>query len=386
MNLLNIDINQISLQDLERLVTDEIAESKTVEYKENLNLSTGDCRKEFLADLSAFSNTQGGDILFGVRESAGIAAEILGIEINDTDQRKQQVENLIRDGISPRIPYEINFINIEDNNYVIFIRLKPSLNNPHRVIFSSHDKFYKRNSSGKYPMDLDELRDSFLSSSSTVEKIRNYRTNRIYEVASGNTPVPLIDTEHLFMIHIIPDPNINSSHNLDSDTMKRFKEGDLMGRLRPINAGGWSPRINMDGVVAYSGAETDRRRTYIQLSRNGNIEAVESTVLARDDENPTVPATYLQNTSNEFVSNYIGLLQELGFTGPFYVMFTLLGIKNYTVAIPNRYVFTDVEPITQDRILLPEIILENENDNISEKISNVFSIVWNASGISQILE
>lgn len=386
MKLLNIDISQISPQDLERLVTDQVVESKTVEYKESLNLSTGDERKEFLADLSAFSNTQGGDIIFGVKESAGVATEVVGIEINDTDQKKQQIENLVRDGVSPRIPYEISFINIRDNNYVIFIRLKPSLNNPHRVIFSSHDKFYRRNGSGKYPMDLDELRNSFLSSSSTIEKIRNYRTNRIYEVTSGNTPVPLMNTEHLFMLHIVPDPNINSSHTLDSDTLRRFKECDLVGRLCPINAGGWSSRINMEGVVAYSGAEAEQSRTYTQLSRNGNIEAIESTVLERGGENPTIPATYLQNTSNEFVRNYIELLQELGFSGPFYVLFTLLGTKNYTVAIPNRYVFTDAEPITEDRILLPEIILEDTNDEVNEKISSVFSIVWNASGIYQILE
>ena len=54
MNLLNIDINQISSQDLDRLVTDGIAESKAIEYKEIINISTGDERKEFLADLSAF--------------------------------------------------------------------------------------------------------------------------------------------------------------------------------------------------------------------------------------------------------------------------------------------------------------------------------------------
>jgi|SRR3989344_1837406 len=386
MNLLNIDINQISFQDLDRLVTDGIAESKAIEYKETINISTGDERKEFLADLSAFSNTQGGDILFGVKESLGVATEIIGVEVENIDQKKQQIENLIRDGVSPRIPYEVNFIKIQDNNYVILIRLKPSLNSPHRVIFSSHDKFYKRNGSGKYPMDLNELRDSFLSSSSTVEKIRNYRTNRIYEVTSGNTPVPLIGTEHLFMIHIIPDPNINNDHNINSEILKRFKEGDLVGKLRPINANSWSPRINMDGVVGYSGNGTKLNRSYIQLSRNGNIEAVESTVLVRDDENPQIPATYLATTSKEFVRNYISLLQELGFAGPFYIMLTLIGIKNYTVAIPNRYLFIDAEPINEYQILLPEIVIENIDDTIDEKILEVFNIVWNASGISQVLE
>ena len=58
-------LQDISLDDLQRLVTNAVSESRSIEYKQALPGTTNDDKKEFLADVSAFANAVGGDLLYG---------------------------------------------------------------------------------------------------------------------------------------------------------------------------------------------------------------------------------------------------------------------------------------------------------------------------------
>ncbi len=307
------------------------------------------------------------------------------MDVEDIDQEALRIDSLIRDGVQPRFPYELKFIHLKDQHYVLVIRVHPSGSIPHRVIFGGHDKFYRRNAAGKSPMDLHELREAFTTAITSTQRILNYRTERIYDIASGNTPVPIFNRNNVFAIHIVPEPDFNRANRLDSESLQRFKEGDLPGRLRPLRSSGWNTRLNLHGVVGYAGRPGDEVRSYVQIERNGRIEAVECSILASESENDRLSALPLENVSVEHITQYIHLLTELGFAGPFHVMMSLLGVKGQRVAIPSRYVWAETEPITEDRILLPPIVIESADDNIREKVAEVFVMVWHASGVSQIL-
>src|SRR3712207_6973957 len=67
-------------------------ESKQREYKEKYS------KEECLKSVSAFSNEEGGSIIFGISDEG----KVLGIE--DTDFLRLQIENAIQDTILPR-PY-----------------------------------------------------------------------------------------------------------------------------------------------------------------------------------------------------------------------------------------------------------------------------------------
>ena len=65
-------IDQIGTADLQALVADAVAESKTIEYKQEMPGGTREEKIKFLAAVSSFANTAGGDLLIGVPAQDGI--------------------------------------------------------------------------------------------------------------------------------------------------------------------------------------------------------------------------------------------------------------------------------------------------------------------------
>src|SRR5438309_10088622 len=96
-------LDQISEDDINALVTNGVPEAITLEYKRDLPGTADADKREFLADVSAFANTQGGDLLYGIDEAAGIPTTITGIVSPDLDVEVLRLESLLRDGLEPRI-------------------------------------------------------------------------------------------------------------------------------------------------------------------------------------------------------------------------------------------------------------------------------------------
>ena len=59
--VLNKPLEAIEENDLQALVDNQVAERKTIEYKESLPGNADGDKKEFLADVSSFANASGGD-------------------------------------------------------------------------------------------------------------------------------------------------------------------------------------------------------------------------------------------------------------------------------------------------------------------------------------
>ncbi|MCK5240903.1 ATP-binding protein [bacterium] len=48
------------------MISNQIQESRTIEYKESLPGNSDQDKREFLADISSFANAAGGDLLYGI--------------------------------------------------------------------------------------------------------------------------------------------------------------------------------------------------------------------------------------------------------------------------------------------------------------------------------
>src|ERR1035437_3203414 len=96
-------LDAITETDLLSLISNGVMEGKTIEYKQELPGGQDADRKEFLADVSSFANTAGGDLLFGVKAVQGLPAELIGVAAGDLDKELQRLDNLIADGLDPRI-------------------------------------------------------------------------------------------------------------------------------------------------------------------------------------------------------------------------------------------------------------------------------------------
>ena len=102
--MLQKPLSEITIDDLSELVANAVSESRNLEFKRELCGTTDSDKKEFLADVSAFANATGGDLIFGIDEVDGVASAIVGVQNNDLDSQILRLESLIRDGIEPRIP------------------------------------------------------------------------------------------------------------------------------------------------------------------------------------------------------------------------------------------------------------------------------------------
>src|SRR6266404_6076792 len=202
--------HDIRIADLESLVG-RVPEGKTIEYKRQMPAGTREERIKFLATISSLANTAGGDLLIGVEAKDGIPTGIPGVAVASLDDEKLRLENILIDGSEPRIPrVEIAPIACTSGRHALVIRVHRSWLAPHRV--KLNDKFYGRNSAGKYPLDVTELRSAFVLSESTGEKIRNFRNERLLKIAAKETSV-LLHNRPTIVIHVVPFDICGSSIN-----------------------------------------------------------------------------------------------------------------------------------------------------------------------------
>jgi len=374
-------LNNVTESDLLELVSNEIPESKTIDYKKEIIGDTREDKKEFLADVSSFANAVGGFMVFGMDEEKGIAKELLGLSNIDADAEILRLENIIRDGIEPRIfGLALKSIKLSNGNYSIVIHIPNSWAKPHVVNFSKHWKFYSRNSAGKNPLDLYEVKTLFLASETAKEKISNFRNARISDIISGNTPIPLdYDKESFLVLHIIP---------LESfEIRKKYNFRELLnkpGFLKPIHSNGYNHRQNFDGILTYTPRGLQSKAyTYLQINNNGIIEAVDTSILniKQNDRNYGIPSAALRREINGLVKRSLELYNIFQIQPPFFVLLSFLGVKDYIIFVdPSRFMGSDQHPIDRDNLVIPEVIIEDYEVNVNEQLKYCFDLLWNAAG------
>ncbi len=380
--MINKPLDKIIQDDLEDLIKNSVSEGKQIEYKAGLPGGSPSEKKEFLADVSSFANTIGGDLIFGIEEKGGAPVKVTGVEIENVDQQKLQLENIIRDGIEPRIVYSIQPILLASKKYVLIIRINQSWIGPHRVIFQGNDKFNARNSSGKYQLDTIELRTAFNLSETLIDKIKNFHTQRIIDISSGKTPVPLYEGGKI-VLHIIPMSSFNPGIKYSFESYKANP-----AKLEPMRSGGgWNTRYNLDGFLSYSGSQDDKSYTYTQLFRNGAIEAVEGMALMKDKGTAYIPAAY-EPMILHYIPKLFAIMNELEVATPVYVFVTLIGVKGFKIVPTGSNFFfdeADYYPIDKDTIFLPEILINDWQVDLEKTLKPAFDLVWNACGYEKSL-
>ena len=168
-------INDVDVETLRVLVADRVGEGKTLEYKREMPAGGDRERVRFLKAVSAFANTAGGDLLLGVEAVDGVPTALPGLDLDSPDGETLRLENMIREGLEPRIPrVDIRPVKVAAHRHVLVVRITRSWIAPHRV--RKNREFYARNSAGTYPLDVGELRTAFTMSESLAARIRDFRT------------------------------------------------------------------------------------------------------------------------------------------------------------------------------------------------------------------
>jgi predicted HTH transcriptional regulator len=362
------DLEKIDIKDIERLIENSVSESRTIEYKSQMHENNDSAKKEFLADVSSFANSAGGDLIYGIAESKGIPTSIIGIATDNIDKLIIKLDEQIMYGIEPRIQVAIHHIKTDDSKFIIIIRIKKSWLSPHRVCFKGGNKFYSRKSANKYEMDVNELRTAFNLSNTIIEKIRNFQLDRISKIFNNDTPIKF-EGEAKVILHLIPISSFELGNSMD------FKEiNTVLEKLLPIYSSGRDERINLDGLLKYS------KNTYIQIYRNGIIEAVTSSMLHQDSK--LIAHKAFEEEIIKSLESYLDVMKNIDIMPPIAVFLTLTGIKGYRVTDGSRFCNEreEVYPIDRDILQLPEALVESYDIKPESVLKPMFDLIWNACG------
>ena len=132
----------VSLAELKKIMVE--GESHIVEFKSSFG-------KEVIETIVAFTNANGGKVLIGVDDNAGI----IGVEI--TKESIQNYINTIKQNTQPNILVDIDEIEIEDKT-ILVIDIKEY---PLKPVAYKH-RYYKRIKNSNHLMSLDEISNEHL--------------------------------------------------------------------------------------------------------------------------------------------------------------------------------------------------------------------------------
>lgn len=386
MYILGIRADKLQEADIKRLVENQIQENSNLDYKKELSISKDKDKKEFLFDVSAMYNTDGGCLVFGIEEekdinnqNTGKPKKITGIEIENSDKLIQQIEDIVKNCTEPSISQLIiNELEV-DGQTVLILGIPKGLGLPSMVTYNQTNKFYKRRNSGKFAVDVYELNNMFMQNQVLKEKASDFRKNRIKTVLNQES-LPNLVIDNSFFVHIIPFSFLDN-HIVDFSKAEK----DNILDMRPIGTTGWDKMYNIDGYATFT-TSSDRQQitSYNQIFRNGIYEAYTSELFFEDrNGNIAFNGMAMIKETLRTITEGLKVLNHMQFEPPFLVSFSFHNVL-------GKLLYNDASfhsrPFKQNEIIFPLILIPTYESDIYSLIKPNFDILWQSFGFAKSIE
>lgn len=382
MTTFNRPLAAVDAACLDALVSDGVLEGRQLDYKQALPADAA--KRDILTDVAAFANTLGGDIVYGIRERrdvdnqpTGEPDSIVGLPGLNYDATRRQLEAMLRDGVAPRI-IGIQIVSIPRGNEApCLVRVPRSGAAPHMVMVGAgHGRFYGRSPGGNYLLSVEELRMAFLSGATAVERLRQFRTERINTVFNGRGPVELRNGA-IVMFHALP---LNPPESAWASFRPIESEAPLRW-LAPMDGEPATFRHNLDGFVVHTLATHPNPNSYVQLFRDGGIEAGSGRLIFASDRRGARQDYYPINIERAVIrafSRFVELWRLVGVDAPVMCALTLTGLQGCRFVTTGSFGFTDAT-VDRDPLLIPETIVQTL-DPADVVLRPLLDVVWNSGG------
>jgi len=167
-------IEEITLEDLEKLVELKVAEGWFIEYKREFPSS-----EKISHSLAAFANSDGGWYFVGIEEGNNNAAsKICGYPKIRLQQPKEHIRNIIVTHISPKPQFVSKTIDIDEDTQILIVYINKGLDTPY---VTKDGRIYRRVGEGSDPVpETDRYTINKLFEQSNYQKdiIENFSNNQ----------------------------------------------------------------------------------------------------------------------------------------------------------------------------------------------------------------
>lgn len=347
--------------DIQRLIADRVQEGPHLDFKRELPLAwDASVKQELLADVTAFANSGGGDLVYGVEENeAAEAAAICPQVLASVDQEVRRLQDFLLNLVEPRLPgvqvHPVKVTNGETTGYVFVVRVPQSWAAPHRV--KTNQQFYVRDGLRKRSLDVPELRALFVRAEGHAQRIRDFRSDRLAKVLTGDTPTPLKAGPQL-VVHAIPTQAALGLVQIDPVPYSRGASFlPMISQRLDVPA-----TLNFDGAYAVIPTKDKEAAGYTQLFRQGYFEGVWVLSPFGGINEPVLPSTAYEDYVNRFLGRVRGELNRQSIRWDMAVFMSLLGANQVVFYGPSELGFGLSRHYRFDRhsLLMPDVLISAE--------------------------
>jgi hypothetical protein len=306
-----------------------------------------------------------------VKEEKGAAVEVCGIDVDDTDKEKRRLVNIVQDCLEPRIyAPEMKWLPMPGTTRgVMVVRVSRSWSAPHRVRLKDMN-FYVRDTNGKHPMSVDELRQAFTFSASFAERMRTFRDGRIHTIETYQLPFDVFRGPK-FAVLIVPwsamlDP-------LDVDIQDR----KIDALINPLPASGWNRQFCLEGVAMIPSGNPVS--AYAMVFRTGVVEFVSPLV------GPSEDWTWIQRIVFETWKQFVAFAKSFDVGPPFSVFVTMIEADGLKLLSDPVGFPTPRPSIRQNIVRLPEELVRLDDFEKPPEVllKGVLEVAANAFGLAK---
>ena len=376
MPIHQIPLEKITPADIQSLVANGEREDSRLEYKREWRTAAESDKRELLSDIAAFANAAGGDIIYGIEcgkdEQQGVPVAVYGLAGFEVDKEELTMHGLEKAWIAPRlIGTRTRLVDMGNGLGVFVVRIAPGVRRPHMVKYREIDRFYSRHANGRYRLDVDQIRRSVLDTEGAETRLLEFRIDRVDRIVRKAIEINV--TKGLttsVVLHIQPIAewelfDFNRVQAISANNRNLWPWGNFQSYSPPA--------INYEGCVAFSSDSHGAALSYVQLFRNGSIEAW----CARytNAERFSLPASYEEEIRKNF-GGYLAALRALEVSGPYLVGLTLVNVLGLQLG------GTSNSKLQQNVLMIPGRITQGEGESVDSVLRPIFDRAWNACGVN----
>jgi hypothetical protein len=259
--------------------------------------------------------------------------------------------------------------------------MQQSFSKPHVVNYKGLWRVFSRNSVGKYPLDIYDLKTMINSESEMLNGLFKYRNQRISSVLSEELNIRFENpTGPKLFVHIFPQNAFYKDQVIDLNEVRK-----LSGLIYPVCSDSCSQRLNFDGLLSYTTGSQNDITKYLQVFRNGVIETVNGNLSHISWSKHTgVWIDYICQGINQVVGQTIELYEKMQITAPIYIMISLLGLSDqYAFLDETKFRNDFLHKFDRNNLMLPEILISDYKCNHTNELKPVFDMIWNSAGFDK---